>query len=75
MAELCHEGVDRDGEYGPCNKPAVGYAVGDYELYPACLEHAWLKVVEGTEIGECVIGSPLYELTERGMNNRGMNNG
>lgn len=36
----CHEEVVRRGEYAPCEKPAVGYAMDDdRSFYPVCNEH------------------------------------
>lgn len=66
--ERCHEAVQNGGCLEPCDKPVVGLAVGEFELYPACAEHAWLEVV-GT-----LVATPrgdedlVYRLRKRGAN-------
>lgn len=42
MSATCHYGVTRQGEYQPCDKPAVGERVDDeypYNPYPVCQRH------------------------------------
>ncbi|WP_131822203.1 hypothetical protein [Mycobacteroides chelonae] len=37
---VCHEEVARSGEFAPCDKPAVGYALDDERsAYPVCNRH------------------------------------
>lgn len=64
----CHEGVTRRGEFGPCEKPAVGFRLDPEEghPYPVCAYHSRANMVSLSAVERNAIHEALHQWRTRG---------